>query len=354
MSYKLVTVNFRSIIKSNTSILLRNCIAMKEFFIIVNGQQQGPFTTEQLAEMAITPETEVWTNGMADWKQAGDVPELTSLLQQLQFHSHMERTSVTPPPYVASAASEAHAPKAEDYNQWDRTAQQTPAAPPAEPSKPEKSRGGSGCGTKLLLALLIFVILGGVLAVTCPSRQDHKDAVSLSTRQWVGDKLDAIAQNNDLLSIFTGAVEWISGQGIDFVIDQYLDVDNYGVCSIGRVNLGEKSKVVSVGVLNHVFTFDKEDVDQLFMNALKDKIGLGSAPAIQHRSDPTITEEGSSEEDDSYLATPSEQDSIMEAQRSSNPAEELLDSLAVKAKREAIKTAKEWAKKQIDRLGNGN
>lgn len=331
---------------------------MKEFFVIVNGQQQGPFTTEQLAEMAITPETEVWTEGMADWQQAGDVPELTSLLQQLQFHNHMERSSVTPPPYVSSAtaakASEAQVSKTDDYSQWDKVDQQPPATPSSEPSKPEKSKGNSGCGTKLLLALLIFVILGGVLAVTCPSRQDHKDAVSLSTRQWVDEKLDALGQNNDLLSILTGAVEWISGQGIDFVIDQYLDVDNYGVCSIGRVNLGEKSKVVSVGVLNHVFTFDKEDVDKLFMNALKEKIGLGSAPAIQHRSNPTITEEYSPEEDDSYLATPSEEDSIMEEQRPSNPAEELLDSLAVKAKREAIKTAKEWAKKQIDRLGNGN
>ena len=328
---------------------------MKEFFVIVNGQQQGPFTIEQLAEMAITPETEVWTSGMDDWKQAGDVAELTSLLQQMQFQNHMGHSGATPPPYVAPLTNEPvqeAAPKpAEDYSQWDKTTTAPSAGSSPTQSAPEKQKKNSGCGIKFLLGLLILVILGGVLAVTCPARQDHKDAISQSSREWIGDKIQSVDEWG-MPSIVTGAIEWISGQGVDFAIDQYLDVDNYGVCSVGHFKIGDESKLVSIGVLNHVFTFDAADVDRFLLKALKEKVGIDDKPSVK-QSEPTISEDPADEED-SYLATPSDEDSVLEEKRSSNPAEELLDSLAVKAKREAIKTAKEWAKKQIDRMGNGN
>ncbi|MBO4870422.1 MAG: DUF4339 domain-containing protein [Muribaculaceae bacterium] len=306
---------------------------MKEFFVIVNGQQQGPFTVEQLAELAITPETEVWCQGMDDWKQAGDVPELTSLLQQLQFQHHMD---TTPPPYTPHVKAEAAAP----------TATSAPSAwtePEPEQPQPQPKRG-SGCGTKLLLALLIVVILGGILAVTCPSRQDHKDAVASSSREWLDQKLRSDDQQGGFASILKGVFEWVSGKGIDYAIDEYLDVDNYFVFSVGRIRIGDSPKTVSLGVLNHVFTFDKDDVDRFLLDAIKSKVGLGGTQAP-----PPVVTPPSEDEDDSYLAPPVEDDSLAEDR--SNPAEELLDSLATQAKRQAIKTAKEWAKKQIDRLG---
>ncbi|GEM_PF-770669 len=324
---------------------------MKEFFVIVNEQQQGPFTIEQLAEMAITPETEVWTAGMADWQQAGDVPELTSLLQQLQFQQHMGQAPATPPPHAAQAPAQP-APVGQSPAQSQPWEQPQAATDDGSVSRPVKQR--NGCGVKLLLATLILVIVLGVLAVTCPSRQEHKDAISQSTHQWVNEKMAAVDEQwGGLASVLTGAIEWVSGQGIDFVVDQYLDVDNYGVCSVGRINVGDKSKIVSLGVLNHIFTFDKDDVDRFMVNALKNQIGMGEAPAIAPRHDePTVSEDPASDEDDSYLATPEEQDSAVEPQRQPNPAEELLDSIVAQGKRQVVKTAKEWAKKQIDRIGD--
>ena len=303
---------------------------MKEFFVIVNGQQQGPFTVEQLAELAITPETEVWCQGMDDWKQAGDVPELTSLLQQLQFQHHIDST---PPPYTPHVQAEASAPTA--TSAWTASESQQP--------QPQPKRG-NGCGTKLLLALLILVLLGGILAVTCPSRQDHKDAVASSSREWVNQKLQSVDQAGGLVSIVTGVIEWVSGKGIDFAIDEYLDVDNYFVFSVGRIRVGDKPRVVSVGVLNHVFTFDKEDVDDFLLEAIKSKVGLGGTTA-----QPPVVSPPDADEDDSYLAPPVEGDSLTD--EPSNPAEELLDSFATQAKRQAINALKELAKKQIDKLG---
>lgn len=314
---------------------------MKEYFVIVNGQQQGPFTIEQLAEMAITPETEVWTAGMADWQQAGDVAELTSLLQQLQFRNHVEREALTPPPHASAGEA-----------QWEREPQPMADAAPEPPVKPRREKSNSGCGVKILLTLLILVVLTGILALTCPTRQDHKDAIAQSTHRWMNEKIEAINNSYGRMpSIISGAIEWVTGQGTDFAIDSFLNVENYGVCSVGRIEMGDDSKMISLGVLNHVFTFDKDDVDEFLLDALKRKMGLDSAPVEPGTTPPSDND--SDDDDDSYLAPPIEdEDTSMDAITTPNPAEELLDSLAEQAKRQVIKTTKEWAKKQIDRIGN--
>ncbi len=51
-----------------------------EIYIIENGQQRGPFTLEQLRFIPITPDTEVWKEGMYNWVKASEVPELRELL----------------------------------------------------------------------------------------------------------------------------------------------------------------------------------------------------------------------------------------------------------------------------------
>lgn len=51
--------------------------------VAVNGQTQGPFTTEQMQQGAasgqLTPQTTVWTQGMAAWLPASQVPALAGM-----------------------------------------------------------------------------------------------------------------------------------------------------------------------------------------------------------------------------------------------------------------------------------
>lgn len=58
-----------------------------QFFIAVNGQQSGPFGPEQMQQMvqsgALKRETMVWKAGMAAWVQAGSVPELAQLFNNI-------------------------------------------------------------------------------------------------------------------------------------------------------------------------------------------------------------------------------------------------------------------------------
>ena len=52
---------------------------MATYYIVENNQQAGPFTFEQLAARGITPETNVWTEGMTNWTPASQVSELQTL-----------------------------------------------------------------------------------------------------------------------------------------------------------------------------------------------------------------------------------------------------------------------------------
>lgn len=54
-----------------------------KYFVVLNGQQAGPYDLPTLKQMAdnnqITKETNVWKDGMANWSQAGQVAELANI-----------------------------------------------------------------------------------------------------------------------------------------------------------------------------------------------------------------------------------------------------------------------------------
>ncbi len=56
---------------------------LAQFYVAVNGQQQGPFDNNALQQMVnskqLTKETLVWKQGFANWTAAGQVPELSNL-----------------------------------------------------------------------------------------------------------------------------------------------------------------------------------------------------------------------------------------------------------------------------------
>jgi hypothetical protein len=57
------------------------------WYVAVNGQQNGPFTNDQLSQMvtqgALKRDTLVWKQGMASWVQAGNITELSVIFANL-------------------------------------------------------------------------------------------------------------------------------------------------------------------------------------------------------------------------------------------------------------------------------
>lgn len=57
------------------------------FYIDQEGKQKGPSSIDELKNLQIKKDTQVWTQGMAEWQRAYDVVELQPLfLYRLQLH----------------------------------------------------------------------------------------------------------------------------------------------------------------------------------------------------------------------------------------------------------------------------
>lgn len=111
---------------------------------------------------------------------------------------------------------------------------------------------------KLLITLLVLVGLGCTAVVSCPDKQGHKDAIMAVVNESINDSLDPDKTDTTGLSQFFGSI----GSGIaGFFIDSKLTVENYFVCSIGKITPPDgDAQTVSVGVFGHVFTFGKDDI----------------------------------------------------------------------------------------------
>lgn len=84
------------------------------FHVAIDGQQQGPFTLDQLRSAGITPTTLVWASGMPQWSPASAVPALGALFQ-------------APPPLPPQAGP-------------------TPPVPPEQSTPPETGSPSGGTG----------------------------------------------------------------------------------------------------------------------------------------------------------------------------------------------------------------
>ncbi len=49
------------------------------YYILINGQQNGPYPENELLSRGLTPQTPVWAEGMPDWQNAGTLPSLAYL-----------------------------------------------------------------------------------------------------------------------------------------------------------------------------------------------------------------------------------------------------------------------------------
>ena len=311
-----------------------------EFHLIRNGKQEGPFSVEELAQQGINPESEVWAPGMADWMQAGDVPELTAVLQRAEFEASQQ----------AARVAENQATVGQPYDPVVPPTQAPPQVPPRWPAQDEVKKK-SGC-TPWLIAALVLAILFATMVFTCPDRQAHEAAIQDVTKAWVDDKVDEnLGSITGVGGVFgdliNKALKQLTGFGTDKVISNYLDVKNYVVCSVGRMSIGDnEEKMVSLGAFGHVFTFGKEDIEKAWTRAMDDyeanhHITPSPAPAPQN-------EEDADAQDEEDMTDPRMlPDSVMGIEIPDG-----MDSMVNQMANEAIRMAKEWAKQQIDNLGH--
>lgn len=113
---------------------------------------------------------------------------------------------------------------------------------------------------KLLLFILILVAVAGVCVVTCPDKEAHSEALKDLVNTALTEELAEGVSESEAGFVAFGSMLGTGLAGI--VLDNTLKVENHFVCSVGTITYAGKTKIVSFGILNHVFTADKEDFKQ--------------------------------------------------------------------------------------------
>lgn len=297
------------------------------YFILINNQQQGPYTLDELRSRNITSATLVWREGMADWTPAWKVAELVSL-----FHADAaDNAQTTPPPAPSAGATGATtAPYAAEQGtsaaqgastaQGGASSQQAGAGSSyaqqaaqgryntnqlyADAQDDETVDNGNGYEEReehkshtlrngCIGLILVLAAMAVGLVATCPTEQAHREAITKEMNRFIKESTD---NQGDAWGIIGNI---ISQKIVGVVVDNLIEVDNYGVCSVGSITLKGKTHRVSFGILGHVFTFDADDIQRALENG-------GDASDIFHSplnnpgdndsSDDSSTDDGSTDD----------------------------------------------------------
>lgn len=132
-----------------------------------------------------------------------------------------------------------------------------------EPSETDVTQQGSTVGYRLskkILAIAVIIIAIVVLALSCPDKQAHVDALN----NELMSKINQSIANDDSPS--TNGVDELTASLASSIIPKVLksklDVRNYFLFSIGEITYDGKTKVVSLGVLGHVFPIGLSDSEK--------------------------------------------------------------------------------------------
>lgn len=140
----------------------------------------------------------------------------------------------------------------ESSNPPKDSAPQTPPVAPqstvTQSSEPRKRRNGALWGIVSVLVLIL-------MAVTCPSKEDHQEQISKVFREYMNGQIED--RSNPVVAVGS----WLAGGLVDYAIDNMVTVDKYLIFSVGTMNYldGEKERI-SFGVFGKVFTFDVDDL----------------------------------------------------------------------------------------------
>ena len=82
-----------------------------KYYMVVDGQQTGPFEEDEMLSGGLTASTLVWSEGWSQWTPAGDVAELSRLLAA----SGQSQPAAAPPQPAGGSAEEEIPPTPKTY-----------------------------------------------------------------------------------------------------------------------------------------------------------------------------------------------------------------------------------------------
>lgn len=184
---------------------------MKKYWIIVDGNPAGPFTSSELkARRDFVASLPVWSNDLPDWTTVGELPELACLLEVVENtvdQAESDSRGVEPPAIVPPAieaqepcAPATHQPSSPAPGAWiPRQPSFVAAVAPVGEKRPKSYIGWS------IAMLFCCCLVGGVVGLVFGSQ--------VNTRWERGDfegarKASEAAEWCVIISIVLGLISW--------------------------------------------------------------------------------------------------------------------------------------------------
>lgn len=255
---------------------------MKYFIIDSNSQQAGPFTIYELKDKGIKEDTLVWAEGMNDWTPAWQVEELKALIFT------PSGTTPPPPPTPGQTAAQQNAagqepqgnagqqpPQQPNYasqqqayagQQQAYAGQQPPYNNQQQPYAGQQDKGGKNTVLKVVLAVIAVLLI--VMAVTNPSKDEHKRAIADAVTQMFEDQTK-VDSNDPLESGLMALGKVFADQFTTALLNDYLNYHNYLFWSTTSIDAAGKDYRTSIGLFGHVFTISNDDLDKALSKDIK-------------------------------------------------------------------------------------
>lgn len=268
---------------------------MEYFIIDNNGQQAGPFSQDQLVQKAISPETLVWKQGMADWTPAWKVEELRTVLEAVEANkpnSTNQQENQEPPQQQTSEQAQQQAYQQAQQQAYQQGFQQGTAMNANFQQQPKKRK--SHMAIKLIIGLIVFII--AVFAVSNPGADAHKEKVRTEVGKAI-EKATSTSDNNFFTQALRSVAKMMAGSVMDEAMNQLFEYHNYIVCSKGTVEFNGKQHTVSFGILGTVYTMNADDMVKALEGA--DNLQLEEMNSSSSDDTSSIDEATSSSDDTS-------------------------------------------------------
>ena len=267
---------------------------MEYFIIDNNGQQAGPFSQDQLVQKAISPETLVWKQGMADWTPAWKVEELRTVLEAVEANkpNSTNQQESQEPQQQTSEQAQQQAYQQAQQEAYQQGFQQGAAMNANFQQQPKKRK--SHMTMKLIIGLIVFII--AVFAVSNPGADAHKEKVRTEVDKAI-EKATSTSDNNFFSQALRSVAKMMAGSVMDEAMNQLFEYHNYIVCSKGTVEFNGKQHTVSFGILGTVYTMNADDMVKALEGA--DNLQLEEMNSSSSDDTSSIDEATSSSDDTS-------------------------------------------------------
>jgi hypothetical protein len=113
---------------------------------------------------------------------------------------------------------------------------------------------------KYLFFILFIVGVGILLMATCPDRTAHQETIKGVVAEVVNSEVD---QSNILTTELASISTMLTINLADSYIKSNLMIRDYTFYNVGYLNYKDDFRMVSFGILNHVFTIDQETARQI-------------------------------------------------------------------------------------------